>query len=632
MNFSKDYYKILGVVPNATQQEIKAAYRKLAMRYHPDRHNGNKEFEEIFKEINEAYEVLSDANTKFAYDEYKKRPPDTPQNQQESQQENAFAKKQSHTYTRTKKVRKELRIYIKGKIATKFYGRQVNIEGISVLHEINHTINPTETEVLVEQKGNVSFSTELNNKIYKEEEVFNTSLKRPITSKVITESGDVYYELNIEDIIISDLKIVDVVYEGELIYGTLKGDLYGHIRTYEEVEVVETVTECYGPTGSKESKAKNGRTYHRSEFYYPDGTTYWGAWEEERTSNKTPTVTSINNDGCASLGWLIGLLFLCFLSPQLALIIALLTVLILATLFGRVVMYFMVGITKWLWAIFLFLFLLMGIRSCIHGDSVVTQEKRKANTTIKKRIEHVDSTISKKRDDLLITHYIQWQDLQGNKYKAGLSVLSSDIKSSEVFHSNLIVPLTYDQTLTPVYSAMINEDNSKLKFLYSTFDSIISVNHLNEYAAASMIVSCVQNFPYAVVVDNSCDANYQDNFINQYLKSCDGDCCSGFEKYGVRTPVELLSDLKGDCDTKALLLYALLNHLGYDAALLTSNYYKHAIIAIHFKEKNQQNDLIKIINGKPYSVWETTSTGFDAGKLSPEFADMNEWDVSLIKR
>ncbi len=66
----KDYYQILGVDKNASADQIKSAYRKLAMKYHPDRNQGNAEAAEKFKEINEAHEVLSDETKRKNYDMY----------------------------------------------------------------------------------------------------------------------------------------------------------------------------------------------------------------------------------------------------------------------------------------------------------------------------------------------------------------------------------------------------------------------------------------------------------------------------------------------------------------------------------------------------------------------------------
>lgn len=70
MTAKRDYYEILGVGKNASDDEIKKAYRKLAIKYHPDKNPGNREAEEKFKEINEAHDVLSDKQKRARYDQF----------------------------------------------------------------------------------------------------------------------------------------------------------------------------------------------------------------------------------------------------------------------------------------------------------------------------------------------------------------------------------------------------------------------------------------------------------------------------------------------------------------------------------------------------------------------------------
>ena len=74
----RDYYEILGIDRNADAEAIKSAYRKLAKKYHPDLHPGDTDAEKHFKEVNEAYSVLSDPDKKAKYDQFGKAAFDPP--------------------------------------------------------------------------------------------------------------------------------------------------------------------------------------------------------------------------------------------------------------------------------------------------------------------------------------------------------------------------------------------------------------------------------------------------------------------------------------------------------------------------------------------------------------------------
>ena len=66
----RDFYEVLGLAKNASKEDIRKAYRKLAMKYHPDRNPDSKEAEDKFKEVKEAYEILYDDEKRSAYDRF----------------------------------------------------------------------------------------------------------------------------------------------------------------------------------------------------------------------------------------------------------------------------------------------------------------------------------------------------------------------------------------------------------------------------------------------------------------------------------------------------------------------------------------------------------------------------------
>lgn len=236
-----------------------------------------------------------------------------------------------------------------------------------------------------------------------------------------------------------------------------------------------------------------------------------------------------------------------------------------------------------------------------------------------------DSLNVKKPVDTLIRNFRIWKDYDNNNYQGYISVWKSDLRASTIHKNTSPILVQSQNDFKLVFYDIYQSDVSKLGGVYEMFDSLKSANKFSDIQFAEVIVSCIQDIPYKLILEGPCDASiYNDRFINDYLGT--GGQCRPFERYGLLTPVEFAATLDGDCDTRSLLLFALLSHYGYDVALMTSDQYGHAVIAVNLPIIGPSFS----ISGKRFVFWETTQSGIRPGVFPIKYSNLNNWTISLL--
>ena len=263
----------------------------------------------------------------------------------------------------------------------------------------------------------------------------------------------------------------------------------------------------------------------------------------------------------------------------------------------------------------MFFGLIISIISSILGKHTSPKPSILKDTTEIKR----DSIIS--TDSVIIQHRL-WKDYDNHIYEGDYWIKVLDLKNSSNYKNGITAGYNqYDQLLNILY----NYDVNKLNGVYHLLDSIKMKNQKNDVQFAETVVCFVQDIPYTLVLEKACDAQqYNDPFTRSYLLNNEGDC-DPYEKFGINTPVEFMAGLKGDCDTRTLLLFTILSHYNYDVAILSSDYYSHSILGVNLPISGDA----LVANGKNYVVWETTSAGVRPGILPREVSDLNYWRISL---
>jgi curved DNA-binding protein CbpA len=640
MDYKKDYYSILGVEYKATREELRAAYRRLAKLHHPDKNAGNPDAEERFKAINEAYEILSNEITRHIYDGY--RADRIKEEQPKPHEANGSGPSYRPTMTRktrTSTVKREKRIYVRGGIEVKFQGDPELSNNYARQWEQRFTIYPTEV-----------LATILSSEIYKNGPpkeyqlgystagIFATPLKQPVNCKIITGGEEEYYQLDLYDIRIKDPILKDITRHDQYSFGTLHGMLFGYVLHQYDEELTEEYTEYSGATGHVETKTESGDIFTRQQFYAANGSTHWAEWKRSpvftgkyqgRKGGAKPIVQKETNSW-SDWSWLIVLIVLVAIWPPLLYVIIPLTAgLLFVVLLGWVVSAFD-KLLPFIGALLIGFLILSGVRSLFHDSRrVVLANSNHGFDSVSSK-----TTVVREQDknaDTVISHNLRWEDKDSARYAIQFSVPLSVLHMSTAVHERMDEQEYALQGISSVYRFLLDADNAYTKPIANAFDSLAKIRSLDRQHEASMVVSCIQSIPYSLIVDKSCSANYTEGYVSEYLANCAGDCCKGYSKFGVQSPVEFIGDLKGDCDTRALLLYDLLGKLGYKVALMTSNYYKHALIAVNLDKVPSDRDASINIDGLTYYLWETTSKGFGPGELPATISNINHWNIALIQ-
>jgi len=226
--------------------------------------------------------------------------------------------------------------------------------------------------------------------------------------------------------------------------------------------------------------------------------------------------------------------------------------------------------------------------------------------------------------DSVVRVSVNWMDYKGNLFKGSYTLKKQDIQLSEQNLNN--IPVYANNHFGRVYKQLYKNDKEGLSSLFNMLDSIKNANNLSRIEFAEAVVSMIQAQEYVLILEIGCASPmaYNDREIQAMLRS--GIKCDGEYLYGVKTPLKFASDLKGDCDTRTLLLYTIFKHFNYDVAILNSEYYKHSILGLNLPN---QKGSFKSYQGRKYYFWETTSKGFKLGELPRENRNINFWNVVL---
>ena len=245
-----------------------------------------------------------------------------------------------------------------------------------------------------------------------------------------------------------------------------------------------------------------------------------------------------------------------------------------------------------------------------------------------KKEEKSNKTIVIRKSDttVLYSSNRNWKDNYGNSFRGTLSVREADYNRLKGHINNFRAPIN-EYFWGSLYQYIEQKDAPSLDLVMEAFTQINKEKRLNKMEFAEMVVSCIQDIPYSFVLQGVCPTDNYDDSNRMILENCP-ECCIGNIAYGIQNPVSFLKNLKGDCDTRTVLIYSVLKHFNYDVAIVNSDFYRHSIIGVNLPASGDY----KVFKGKKYILWETTTKYYKAGELPVNFNNVTHWNVVLTSK
>lgn len=189
-------------------------------------------------------------------------------------------------------------------------------------------------------------------------------------------------------------------------------------------------------------------------------------------------------------------------------------------------------------------------------------------------------------------------------------------KSSGGYRNSLSSNETaYNKYWGDLYRSLVNQSKPYLGFIIDSLEEVGLDRSLSREELANLVVSFVQDIPYSYILSKDCSS----------IKNRKHPCV-GHTSFGILSPYEFIHSLHGDCDTRSVLIYAILEEMGFDPMIVISREYAHAMLALSMPAVGDY----LTFKGKNYYFWETTGKDWPIGVLPPSSNNVKYWKIALV--